>query len=413
MKKLTVYFSEFFVGHISLDSDNRINFDYSASWLENENAFALSKQLPLERFTFVDAAETYFSNLLPEGQIRKILAAKFRISEGNDFQLLAQVGSECAGALSIRSEKHNKKIHNKKITLVEIEKNFKVQPIIQLGLSDEQIRLSLAGAQDKITLIKNKHDFEIPLNGMPSTHILKMPSRDYKNITENEKFVTDLAEFCDFKVMPSEILKINRNAFLLIERYDRSIFKHKIQRLHQEDFCQALGISYKNKYQEEGGPTFKQCFDLLADSSELPIVDLETILKWYIFNIAVGNCDNHGKNLSLLKNKDNNKWVLSPIYDLVCTRIYKIISKKQAMSVGGEFDTANLALKHWSIEFDLLNYKFSRFRDQIAMPVLHVIYLACEVLLSEKKSDPLYGFYKQLVNVILTQSARVERSLWV
>ncbi len=413
MKRLTVYFADLIVGYISLDSDNLINFDYSSEWLENKNAFALSQQLPLERFTFVDVAQMYFSNLLPEGKIRKILSAKFRISDDNDFQMLAQIGSECAGAISIRSEKAKPKIKNKRITLAEIEKNFTEQPIIQLGLKDDEIRLSLAGAQDKITLIKNKNDFEIPLDGSASTYILKMPSRDYKNIIENEKFVTDLAELCDFKIMPSEILKMNRNSFLLVRRYDRIQNKNKIERLHQEDFCQALGFSYKNKYQEEGGPSFKQCFDLVADCSELANIDLDMTLKWNIFNIAVGNCDNHGKNLSLLKNAENNKWVLSPIYDLVCTRVYKTISKKQAMSVGGKFDTANLALKHWLIEFDLLNYKFSRFRDQIAMPVIQTIYLGCEVLLSEKKSDPLFDFYKQLANVILTQSRRVERSLWV
>ena len=278
MKRLNVYYSEILVGSISLDFDNMINFDYSMDWLKSESAFPLSKQLPLERFTFVDAAQTYFSNLLPEGKIRKILSAKFRISEDNDFQLLAQIGSECAGAISIRSENIKQKFKNKKMTLAEIEKKFNTQPIIQLGLSDEDIRLSLAGAQDKITLIKDKNDFQIPLDGSASTHILKMPSRDYKNITENEKFVTDLAELCDFKIMPSEILKMNKNTFLLIERYDRINKKNEIERLHQEDFCQALGISYKNKYQEEGGPSFKQCFDLVANSSQLANVDLDTIL---------------------------------------------------------------------------------------------------------------------------------------
>lgn len=58
-------------------------------------------------------------------------------------------------------------------------------------------------------------------------------------------------------------------AFLLVERYDRVLkddaqHQPQLQRLHQEDFCQALGVVPELKCQNEGGPGLAQCFACCA-----------------------------------------------------------------------------------------------------------------------------------------------------
>ena len=111
--------------------------------------------------------------------------------------------------------------------------------------------------------------------------------------------------------------------YLLVERYDRTLDslggQPHLKREHQEDFCQALGIVSENKYQNEGGPSLKQCFELLRDTSSAPVIDLQSLLDAVIFNYLTGNHDAHGKNFSLLYRDESSSIRLAPFYDLLST----------------------------------------------------------------------------------------------
>jgi acyl carrier protein len=112
--------------------------------------------------------------------------------------------------------------------------------------------------------------------------------------------------------------------------------------LHQEDFCQALGIVSEMKYQKEGGSSLKQSFALLREVSSTPVIDLSRLLDAVIFNYLVGNNDAHGKNFSLLYRgiATNDMQVsLSPLYDIVSTVYYPEISRTMAMKLGGEYSS--------------------------------------------------------------------------
>jgi serine/threonine-protein kinase HipA len=133
--------------------------------------------------------------------------------------------------------------------------------------------------------------------------------------------------------------------YLLIERYDRT---HRqvaggqpvLDRLHQEDFCQAQGFVSEMKYQKENGPSLKLCFRLLRDVSSAPVVDLARFLDAVIYNFLVGNNDAHGKNFSLLYHgvgTENLEIRLAPLYDIVSTVYYPELSKEMAMKIGGEY----------------------------------------------------------------------------
>jgi serine/threonine-protein kinase HipA len=112
--------------------------------------------------------------------------------------------------------------------------------------------------------------------------------------------------------------------------------------LHQEDFCQALGIVSENKYQKEGGPSLKQCFALLREVSSAPVLDLARLLDAVVFNFLVGNNDAHGKNFSLLYRgvgTANREIRLAPLYDVVSTCYYSELAREMAMKIGGEYSS--------------------------------------------------------------------------
>jgi serine/threonine-protein kinase HipA len=140
--------------------------------------------------------------------------------------------------------------------------------------------------------------------------------------------------------------------YLLVERYDRNRVtttsgKSLFKRLHQEDFCQALGIVSESKYENEGGPSLKKCFALLREVSEAPVIDLQRLLDAVIFNFLIGNHDAHGKNFSILY--DEKTWArrLAPHYDMLSTSFYPELSPKMAMKIGGEYVPGRIRPLHF------------------------------------------------------------------
>jgi serine/threonine-protein kinase HipA len=118
-----------------------------------------------------------------------------------------------------------------------------------------------------------------------------------------------------------------------------------VHRLHQEDFCQALGIPPERKYASEGGPTFKSCFTLLREAASRPAIEVLRLLDAVLFNLVVGNADAHGKNFSLLYQAD--AITLAPLYDLLCTEAYPELSPKPAMKIAGVATLKDLTARSW------------------------------------------------------------------
>lgn len=359
--KLHLWYEGQDVGTLSISSDRKmLCFEYSKSWLSSPESFEISHQLPLERVVFEDAAHAFFSNLLPEGKLRTMIAKRLGVSEENDHALLASFGEDCAGAFQISANSLGpQRATSYPITLEELEASFKkaANPPLDF-LIRGKARLSLAGAQDKLAVTYSDGKLALPRGLTASTHILKFPSKELPFMIENEFETLSFAQNCGLPIMPFEILEKGNFKVLLIERYDRATQNGKTSRVHQEDFCQALGVLPKEKYQDEGGPSFQSCFKLLESrSSNLP-EDLEILINWLVFNVAVGNCDHHAKNISLIMEEPHN-WVLSPAYDLLCTKVYPDLTTKQAMSIGGSFDGGNLSRRNWDILAREINYSSS------------------------------------------------------
>jgi serine/threonine-protein kinase HipA len=347
-RRLGVYHGQELVGHVATDESDRFSFEYDPAWLVSPSAFPISQSLPLGENTHDgEAAHSFFANLLPEGNVRFLVARRLGLSEGNDFALLAALGGECAGALVISPSKPSSADHAYS-PLDEEE----LADLAQRGGAFAEtsgsggVRLSLAGAQDKLPVLLRDDRLMLPLGASASTHILKFASRDFKNMPGNEVMTGTLARASGLPVVNSSLRRIGNELHLIVERYDRISRDGSIVRLHQEDICQALGVPPRRKYEEEGGPTFQQCFEMIDRASSEPALDVRSLIRWAAFNAIVGNADGHAKNLSLVRALDGSLR-LAPFYDLLSTSVYPQIAARLAMAIGMHSDPGEIQGRDW------------------------------------------------------------------
>ncbi len=350
---LNVWNEQRLVGYLWRNEIGYIGFRYDPAWITS-GGFAVSCTLPLTTDDFAPEdgiAHRFFANLLPEGGVRDHIVRDLKISN-TDFDLLRAIGGECAGALSIfpveqipSAERDYHPLSDEELARLIARRGH----IYTGGLAGERPRLSLAGAQDKCPVLVRDDAYFLPQKEAPSSHILKFELPDYRNLPAYETFTTHLARSIGLPVVNIELHTLERQSYALIVRYDRVLdVQGEIQRLHQEDFCQALGYGHEKKHQDSGGPSFAQCYRLLQDTSSDPAIDTQHLLRWQIFNVLAGNSDGHAKNLSLL-HQPNGETRLAPFYDLVCTRAIERIDYHLAFDVGGERDPGVITTAHWNM----------------------------------------------------------------
>jgi serine/threonine-protein kinase HipA len=358
-RKLDVYLHQHLVGNLVQDEHGQMTFDYAESWMKDPTAIALSYSLPLAQRHFnQNDCRGFFAGILPEESKREIIARNLGISARNDYAMLERIGGECAGAVMFvpaGGALPERNYNYRKLSDKELAGILRELPKRPLLAGDEGIRLSLAGAQDKVALRIEGGEVSVPLGGAPSTHILKPAVERFEGVVYNEALCMKLAAEAGLPAEGVETRTVDGIDFLVVERYDRNHRKapdetSTLERLHQEDFCQALGIVSEFKYQKEGGPSLKECFGLLRDVSSAPVIDLIRLLDAVIFNYLVGNNDAHGKNFSLLYKPIENggrETRLSPLYDIVSTVYYPELSREMAMKIGGEYSSEKITARNF------------------------------------------------------------------
>lgn len=344
--RLSVYLGDRLAGYLSSTAEKGVVFSYDDAYI-NAGKIPLSLSLPLGKTEFSQKeCLPFFEGLLPEGDVKKRISEYLHISETSTFKLLKELGGECAGLISILPEHESNKIKNTyefspdnydllaEKKLAEYIQNINTRPLLK---AKDKLRLSLAGAQEKLPLTYMDGKFYLPKNGAPSTHIVKPTGiGELSNLSANEYICAKLAELCGLPTSKTELKQIYGADFLLIERYDRVRENNSISRIHQEDACQALGILSDRKYQNDGGPSLVDVYNLVKNNTTIPITETRKFIQYAIFNLVIGNCDAHGKNYSLVFR--DKKIQLAPIYDTVCTIIYPNLTRKVSMKFGKHYE---------------------------------------------------------------------------
>lgn len=326
------------------DGPSAMAFTYAEDWIRHGRP-PLSQSLPLDGTSSPVAAQAFFGGLLPEGVPREQLARRLGISAGNDFGLLAAVAGDTAGAITIRSLDQPEPQAGPDVDwlddreLVELVEQLPTRPMH--ADEDGEFRLSLAGAQDKLPVVVGDGGrIGITKGRAPSTHILKTPIARLDGTVINEAFSLAIGRELGIDVVAAMPHRVADHEFLLVERYDRRPAEEATRRLHQEDFCQALGIPVTRKYQAEGGPSLPDCFALLRGATAVPAREVLKLLDFMALSFLVGNHDAHGKNYSLLYLPETARAILAPAYDIVSTFAYHKshnLTRKMAMAIGGEY----------------------------------------------------------------------------
>lgn len=371
MKALYVFYKNKIVGVFSRDENLVSSFSYDEHWQTCETSFPLSLAMPLSQQTFNNRTTlSFFENLLPEGDVRDALERDHDIH--SSFEFLELFGQDCAGAFTITADKNFSYIADstsmKELDISEIYSAInKKKSIAEVISQMDSGYLSLAGAQDKFAAILKGKQIFLPVNGAPTTHIIKTPilRHGIKESVYNEYYCMELARAVGLNVAPCDIWE-GAYPLFVTKRYDRIYDKQGIvHRLHQQDFCQAQGIVSEIKYEFKGGPNIKNNYDLIINNvtATKRIQALQQFLSWLSFNLLIGNNDSHSKNLSLLL--INNKNELAPFYDLLCTAIYGGLHKDFSFKIGGQYTFSKMGLNQFTLLENELDLKEGAFTQRV------------------------------------------------
>ncbi|WP_298721921.1 type II toxin-antitoxin system HipA family toxin [uncultured Ferrovibrio sp.] len=330
-----------------------IEFTYDPDYLQRADKIQLSLRLPLREQPYDDVvARPYFENLLPEGRRRDQEAARAGTTANDVIGILGLIGKDCAGAVSLvrPGERPVKRPALLPDDYDPLDEETLIQSLRRLeqGMpADQKEKPSLAGVQGKIAVAMDRNGaFYMPCNGAATTHLIKVSDRQFPNGVDNEYFCLSLLKrlgiptvnFQKRRFMAADGTQLDA---LIVDRYDRKIVSQgnglEVSRLHQEDFCQALGCTSYAKYEHRGGPTLQRIFEV-AEHTAVPASTRQTLLEALIANLLCGNSDAHAKNFSLVYQQGSKYPSLAPIYDILCVKLYPDYNHDMAQKIGG---TAN------------------------------------------------------------------------
>jgi serine/threonine-protein kinase HipA len=357
--RLETYLNGALVGHFTDEGGGLINFCYDPGWRAAAiagRAHQISVSLPMSAEGPLDAT-AYVAGLLPDSvRHRDLLADQLGISEDpSDFAFLSKLGRDSAGALVILPEGEG--LARGAAPAVDwldearLADHLRGLPRRPLLIDDEEgIVLSLAGVNDKAAVVVKGGRIGLPRHGLPSTHIIKVDIPGLEDSIITEHFCLSLARAVGLRTPRSEIHQAEDQTFMLMSRYDRSVVDGRVLRVHQEDFCQALGVMPGRKYQRHGGPGWADGFRLMAVTRNAA-ASRNTLLRMAAFQFLTGNPDAHAKNYSLLYRGGDGVLELAPIYDLnnaaAFRRYFKTAKPIMAMRVGAKDNRDEVGPEDW------------------------------------------------------------------
>jgi serine/threonine-protein kinase HipA len=346
------------IGRVHNGARGRLTFVYADDWRKAPDAHPLSLSMPLAASEHGSSVvQAFLWGLLPDNElVLSRWATKFQVSARNVFALISHVGEDCAGAVQfVRPERLDviRSGREDKIEWLgepELAKRLRIlrDDHAAWRLPRDTGQFSLAGAQPKTALLLQNKRWGIPSGRIPTTHILKPPTGHFDGHSENEHFCLMLARNLGLPAAQSRVMRFEKEIAVVIERYDRQHQGNDIVRVHQEDICQALGMTPTKKYQNEGGPSAADVVELLRTASTDREADVNTFVDALGFNWLIAGMDAHAKNYSLLLGGPYVR--LAPLYDVASILPYDEFDMRKlklAMKVGGEYKLGQIGLRQW------------------------------------------------------------------
>ncbi|MCB9024773.1 MAG: HipA domain-containing protein [Bdellovibrionaceae bacterium] len=292
---------------------------FDSSFLNDQNYSQLSFRIPKQKvYQHLGVnLPPYFAGLIPEGLRFKALVKEIKTSEDDLFSLLAAIGEGSVGDIYTKAPALQRpKMEIPSVKDIDFYQFF--DQTLQIGLAAKGDD-GFAGVQEKISA--SMISFPIHTAKKEKSYILKLNPKDKPTLIYNEFQCLQLAKKCGLKVNNAEIVfDKNKNPGLLVERFDRITDSNKkIHSIHQEDACQFLDRYPADKYRL----SYQDVCSGINEFATAPSIEILKALQLYLFSYFIGNGDLHGKNISLQSDFKTGRVQLTPIYDLICTYIYK------------------------------------------------------------------------------------------
>jgi serine/threonine-protein kinase HipA len=317
-------------------------FQYAESWLSSKYGRVLSLSMPFQPGNAPfegDVVENFFDNLLPDNKdIRRRIQHNFGITGTSPFDLLAEIGRDCVGAIQLLPEDDEpvgwNRVEARPLTELEVEKHLNAAVVTFLpGEDQEEFRISLAGAQEKTALLWHDGKWNVPSGVTPTTHIMKLPlglvgnmRADMSTSIENEWLCSKIMQAYGIETAHCDMATFGGTKTLVVERFDRKYSSNGDYwlRLPQEDMCQALGKPPELKYESDGGPGMGNILELLRGSSRAD-QDRRVFYKTQILFWMLAATDGHAKNFSVF-HEASGTYHMTPLYDVLS--IWSIMGEK-------------------------------------------------------------------------------------
>lgn len=335
-RQLAVWMNGERVGRWSVPGRGPQEFAYDTAWLESPRFRPLSLSLPAGLGSPVlrgEVVEQWFANLLPDNEaILRRLQRRFSLRGTSAFELLEAVGRDCAGAVQLLPpEEEPSGLDRIEATPLSEEaigrllRGVVAEPLPGgANAAEGELRLSIAGAQEKTALLRHQNQWCRPHGSTPTTHLFKLPMGrvgsgqiDFSSSVENEWLCGRILAAYGLPVATSTLANFGGQRCLIVERFDRRLHPEGSHwlRLPVEDCCQATGTPPERKYENQGGPGMVTIASLLAQSASAA-EDLRTFFCAQVLFWMLRAIDGHAKNFSLFL-LPGGSYRLTPLYDVL------------------------------------------------------------------------------------------------
>ncbi len=334
--------------------DEPPSFTYLAEYVRSGRV-GLSAKLPISSTTYPpEKVAPFLAGLLPENRdTRARWARSLGTDEDDLFSMLSQMGWDCPGAVQFCRPGELEKLSQRESSYEPVGDGDIAERLRELiadpaswSMPDEH--WSLGGQQEKFALALIEGTWRQAHGAAATTHIFKPGIRSLHHQALVEHVTMAAAASLGLDIAATQLMQFEDQWAIAIERFDREIdANERVSRIHQEDFCQALGRLPERKYESRGGPTLADMVRTLNQQSSTLEDDVLALADFVIINVVAGAPDGHSKNISMMR-AAGRTWV-APLYDLASALAYDTgrVERTVAVSVGGERQLGRIYSKQW------------------------------------------------------------------